>query len=185
MAGRFDPAKGHLIFLQAAAEIRKKRSDVTFVVAGGMMMGDVIPSLKDYHVRVKEYCHDAGMDADVIFLGHRNDMPDVLRSLDVYVCPSISEGFGLTVVEALACGVPVVTSATVGVLDLIAKESNVFIAETGNAASFAASIGQALTAKRKEIGISDVTAMSSFKHIGWAQYARRFEQVYAELSEND
>jgi glycosyltransferase involved in cell wall biosynthesis len=45
-------------------------------------------------------------------LGHRNDIPDLMRSSDILVLPSIEEGFGLVVVEAMACGcVPMVSEA--------------------------------------------------------------------------
>ncbi len=177
MAGRFDPAKGHLIFLRAAAEILRKRRDVMFVVAGGLLNSLVIPSLKVYHDRVMQYFANLGLEGYVKFLGHRADMPALMRSLDVYVCPSVSEGFGLTVVEALASGVPVVASRAVGALDLLANQPLVSIAETGDSSSFASSIIAALNPQK-------ILAPPPTREMGWDAYARRFEQVFETVSQS-
>jgi glycosyltransferase involved in cell wall biosynthesis len=67
---------------------------------------------------------ELGIDNKVIFLGHRKDMFSLYKSADVLVVPSLYEGYGASIVEALATGVPVV-SADVG----IAKEAGAIVVE--------------------------------------------------------
>jgi len=117
-----------------------------------------------------------GLQDQVLFLGHRNDIPDVMRSLDVAVCPSVSEGFGLTVAEAYAIGIPVVTGNTVGIVELLRNEPGMFIAETGDSNSFAAGIEQALA-----YGYESVPVHRPSKFGGWDAYARIFEECYQQL----
>ena len=59
---------------------------------------------------VRDYARAKGMDTRIHFLGYRSDVPSLLKTCDVYVHSSYSEGFGLSVAEAMACGIPVVVS---------------------------------------------------------------------------
>lgn len=75
---------------------------------------------------------ELGIEDHVIFTGSRRDIPDLLHAMDVYVLTSFSEGLSVSTVEAQACGLPCVLSATVseetdisGVVDFISlKESS-------------------------------------------------------------
>jgi glycosyltransferase involved in cell wall biosynthesis len=60
-----------------------------------------------------------GLENHVHFLGHREDVHPLLAGLDVYVQPSIQEGFGLAVIEAMAMKRPVVVSAVGGMLQTV------------------------------------------------------------------
>src|SRR5258706_7152374 len=99
MVGRFDPAKGHMVFVRAAARVLEQRDDVRFVIVGGLLNADAIPSLRQYYENVLREHQQLGLGDRLQFLGHRNEMPEIMRSLDLLVCPSLSEGFGLAVLE--------------------------------------------------------------------------------------
>lgn len=58
---------------------------------------------------------------DVIFTGSRNDVEDIIPSCDVLVLPSLSESFGLVLIEALACGKPVIGSNVGGITEIITE----------------------------------------------------------------
>jgi glycosyltransferase involved in cell wall biosynthesis len=62
---------------------------------------------------------DAGLDARVRFLGVRRDVPDLLRAADVFALTSVSEGASITVLEAMASGVPSVLTAVGGNGELV------------------------------------------------------------------
>jgi len=179
MAARFDPAKGHMVFLDAARELVRRHEKIRFVIAGGSMMDKVIPSLQGYEERVKAYCHEAGLDAHVTFLGHREDMGEFFRSLDLYVCPSLSEGFGLTVAEAFACDLPVVASRAVAAVELFADHPYLVLAEPGEGRSFAAAIDRLFWLLRS--GAKLPGPSTKLQLHSWRDYARRFEHLYEEV----
>ncbi len=63
----------------------------------------------------------------MIFLGWRNDIPRLLRASDFYVASSKSEGLGLNLIEAMACGLPVVASRNRGHEEIIAHGENGYL----------------------------------------------------------
>lgn len=66
--------------------------------------------------------HELGISHRVYFLGQRKDMPELMRAVNLLVFPSRYESFGLVILEALASGLPVVTSSSVGASDLVNGE---------------------------------------------------------------
>ena len=64
---------------------------------------------------------------DVIFTGSRNDVENIIPSCDVLVLPSFSESFGLFLIEALACGKPVIGSNVGGITEIITKDVGMLV----------------------------------------------------------
>lgn len=184
MVGRYDPWKGHKIFLEAASLVSRERRDVMFVIIGGALFADVFPFFKDYYNDVVEYAHQRELKDIVIFLPHRDDIPEVMRSLDVLVLPSISEPFGLLVLEALASGVPVVVSRTVGALEVVRDVPGVYVAERADPDSFADRIIEALDASaEKDTAPARRAVETVLNKLSWNEHARRMERIYASLEE--
>lgn len=102
---RLDEQKGHDVLLRAAARIPEAR----FVLAGD---GPERP-------RLEREAHDLGLGEQVAFLGHREDVPDLLAASDAFVLPSLYEGTPLAVLEAMAAGKPVISSAIHGTDELV------------------------------------------------------------------
>jgi len=98
--GRFTEQKRPLLFLEVICRILLQRDDVRFYMLGD---GPLLPELKRRIASLK-------VTASVTLLPPRDDIPDVLDSTDLLVLTSLYEGAPLTILEALACGVPVVAS---------------------------------------------------------------------------
>ena len=64
---------------------------------------------------------------DVIFAGSRNDVENIIPSCDVLVLPSFSESFGLVLIEALACGKPVIGSNVGGITEIITEDVGLLV----------------------------------------------------------
>jgi glycosyltransferase involved in cell wall biosynthesis len=186
MVGRYDPQKGHKVFLEAAARVVQQRPEVRFVVVGGVLFSDVFPFYKEYHDDVMQCHRRLDLGESVRFLSHRDDIPEVMRSLDLFVLPSIQEGFGLVVLEALASGLPVVVSEAAGAVEVIGDLPSVYVAETGNPESFAKKILQGLG---KADGQPDARARqldsgavhSDLTRFDWAEYSNKIEMIYATV----
>jgi glycogen(starch) synthase len=109
--GRITMQKGPEFFVRAAARVARHVDDVRFVMAGS---GDLLP-------RMVELARELGIDDRMEFTGFLRgaDVGRAYRRADVFVMPSVSEPFGLTALEAVHRGVPVVLSKTSGAAEVL------------------------------------------------------------------
>ena len=102
LVARYDPMKDHRTFLEAAARFVERRPDTRFVLAGGEIDKD--------NLQLTGLVHDLGLSGSVDLLGERADIESVMAALDILSLSSTAEGFPNCVGEAMACGVPCVTT---------------------------------------------------------------------------
>ncbi len=81
-----------------------------------------------------------GIAQRVHFLGFRKDVPAIMRCCDLFVFPSRYEPFGLVVTEALACGLPVITTAATGAGELLTDECGTVISDPSDIAALSAAM---------------------------------------------
>ncbi len=103
IVGRLEPIKDHSTFLKAAAILAKVQPDVRFVCIGG--------SSDSYLAQLRSLIGELGITNHVVFAGQRKDTHLVYSALDMLTLSSLSEGFPNVVGEAMACGVPCVTTS--------------------------------------------------------------------------
>ena len=106
-AGRLEPVKGFTHFVAAAHRIAEAAPEARFFLAG---QGAQMDNLRRQAVRLGERFQ---------FLGLRDDVPDLMAAMDVFVLPSLNEGMGRVLLEAGAAGTPAVATAVGGVPDII------------------------------------------------------------------
>ena len=112
--GDLNPRKGPDDFLHIAAQIAAQRSDVAFIVAGP----DTSPHGTD-RPRLEQLAQELGLQGRVGFLGALAETAPFYHALEIFVSASHSESFGLAIAEAMACGVPVIATATDGACEII------------------------------------------------------------------
>jgi len=107
---RFGLYKGHSFLISAFERVKKQ-----VPLAHLILVGD--GPLKE---KIQQQVAKAGLDESVHFLGQRDDIPKLLRAIDVFVLPSIgSEGMPLVILEAMAAGVPCIASLLSGIPEVI------------------------------------------------------------------
>lgn len=109
IVGRLVPVKNHALFLEAAAKVHAARPDARFAVVGDGELRDAIEVQVD----------TLGLHDAVVFTGWQRELAPVYADLDALVISSINEGTPVSVIEALATGCPVVTTAVGGLPDLL------------------------------------------------------------------
>lgn len=101
--GQFREEKNHLFLIDVFAQILKHCANGRLLLVGkGPMMEPAVAKAAEL-----------GISDKVLFLGARSDIPDLMQAMDVFVLPSIHEGFPVTTVEAQAAGLPCVISSGV------------------------------------------------------------------------
>jgi glycosyltransferase involved in cell wall biosynthesis len=108
---RFHPVKDHATLINAFATVARTRSDVDLMLAGD---GELRENLE-------RQVETLGLAGRVRFLGVRRDVPDVLMASDVFTLSSLSEASSLTLLEAMASGLPVVVTDVGGNPELVRR----------------------------------------------------------------
>jgi glycosyltransferase involved in cell wall biosynthesis len=140
--GRIVAQKRPLDFVRMCALLHRERPDVQFV-----MVGDT--TLESAGLEEETHREAERLGVPVLFTGFRADAPRIAAAFDVYVVPSMYEGLGRAVTEAMASGRPVVATAVNGVPDLVEPGSTGLLAEPGDPASLARSVGWLLDHPRE------------------------------------
>lgn len=94
---------------------------------------------------LKAQAAELGLQDSVLFAGFQSDMPAVAAAIDVAVLPSLFEGMGRVILEAMAAGKPVVASKTGGIPDLVKHGENGLLVQPGNQDSLEMALLEVLT----------------------------------------
>ena len=124
---RLDPLKDHLTALRTVERLARRRPDARLVLVGE---GPQQPLIQDFLT-------SRHLPGRVSLLGLRTDVARLLAAADVFLLTSISEGIPLTVIEAMAAGLPVVATAVGGVGEVIADGQTGLLAPAGDDAALA------------------------------------------------
>lgn len=118
VVGRVEPWKGQDVAVRMLAALVDRGMDAHLVLLGRRRS----PTWPEFDGAVVRLIRELSLTVRVTFAGHRRDVTGLLPALDVMVCASREEGFGLAIVEAMAAGVPVVATHCGGPGDIIDHE---------------------------------------------------------------
>ncbi len=167
--GRVTIQKGPEQFVKIAQRVLEKYHKVKFVLAGS---GDMLPHIIDMIV-------DMGLQNDILCAGFLtgDSLDRALYSSNVYVMPSVSEPFGLSALEAVEYGVPVVMSKTSGAAEVL---HNSFQAEFWDVDKMANEVIALL--KYPEVGELMVEqARKEIKYLTWHEQAKKIKEIYDNI----
>jgi len=118
--GRLDPRKGHRYLIEASVDIIRQYPEASILIIGS---GKMESSLK-------QVASSLGLsERNIRFLGVLKNTSEVLQSMDVFVLPSVEEGLGIAILEAMAAGVPVVATSVGGIPEIVTHgETGVLVA---------------------------------------------------------
>lgn len=107
MVGNFNSVRSQIVVAKALKEIdenKEYKERVEFYFVGGRCKGE-----EYFYDRCVAYCKEHGLEI-VHFLGVREDVPAILKSMDGFVYSSSNDTFGIAVIEAIACRLPIVVN---------------------------------------------------------------------------
>jgi glycosyltransferase involved in cell wall biosynthesis len=164
------PEKGHSTLLEAWKTVRQQRPDASLVLIGDGPLRKSIESS----------AADLGPGA-VRLTGIRDDVPALLKQLDLYVQPSLEEGLGIAALEAMACGLPVVASRVGGLPEIVKDNTTGVLVEPDNPSHLARVILGLLAEpeRRKRLGVTAREHVAEHHTVGGmvASYQSVYESV--------
>jgi glycosyltransferase involved in cell wall biosynthesis len=151
VVGNLLPDKGHHILIEALPRVIEQHPDVSLVFAGN----DPSPS-GEIKAALQAQAQRLGLADRVVLLGHRSDVACILAGLDVFVLPSLRETFSMAILEAMACGLPVVITNVGSLQEMVANGHEGFIVEPNDLTALADRLNLVLSdrGRAKAIGIA-------------------------------
>ena len=119
------PQKGHQYLVQAARLVLEQYPDVTFVMVGGEKFEGGIRELEELAQRL-------GIRERIIFTRFRSDVLRIMAGFDIFTLPSLYEGFGIVLLEAMSLGKPVIGTRVGGIPEVIEDGVNGYLVEPRN-----------------------------------------------------
>lgn len=126
--GELNKNKNHKVVLYALGQL--KDISLHYVICGKGKQLDIL----------KTIAAEQGITKQVHFMGYRKDIVDICSHSDVFVFPSLREGLGLAALEAMYCGLPLVTSRARGLVDIMENGVSGYLCEPNDVRAFANAI---------------------------------------------
>ena len=169
-AGRLADAKNYPLLIDAMALLRQRVPARLFILGQGELEGSM-------RARIAE----RGLGDAVVLCGFQKNPWKFIAKADVFALTSHYEGFGNVMIEAMACGVPVVATASAGTRDIVRDGHDGVLVENHDAASVAAALERLLgdTALRSRFGAA---AREGAKRFALHEVAAQYEATFGRLS---
>jgi glycosyltransferase involved in cell wall biosynthesis len=172
IVARLEPWKGHRYFIEAFAEVAPRFPHARVILIGDGSLRSELESM----TRQKK------LQERISFLGVRNDVAQLVNCLDLFVLPSLpGEGLPNVLLEAMACGKPVIATQVGGVPELVYNNQNGYLAPPGNAKALSETLAQALSnrARLQQLALAGKAAVE--KSFSLNQQIAAFQNTFDEL----
>lgn len=155
--GTLDEVKGHIYLIEAIFRVSKVRSDVLAVIVGSGPL----------ETKLRKEIKKLGLDKKVILIGREphNKIPLWINASDIFVLPSLNEGFPTVIPEAMACGKPVIGTNVGGIPDAISDEKVGILVNTADSEALAQAILDSLSREWLFEGIYEYAQKYSMRTI--------------------
>jgi sugar transferase (PEP-CTERM/EpsH1 system associated) len=168
---RLTPEKDHATLIAAFERVARSHADARLVLVGDGAL----------RATLEAQVEGLGLSSRTRFLGTRTDIPDVLRALDVFVLPSKVEGLGITLLEAMAAGLPTVATDAGGIPELVAPETT-RVVPIGDVEAMAAAMAWVLDHPAEARAMGEAGRRHVAAHFGVEAMVARYQALYAELA---
>src|SRR5207237_538470 len=170
MVANLRASKGYDHFVRTARLVTDAMPKVRFVAIGqtnGANYGELVRLIREL-----------GLEDRFLLLGFRQDVPQILADLDVFVLSSLTEGFSLATVEAMAAGKPVVVTRSGGPEEIVEDEQTGFLVPPADAAALARRICDVLQNGQLASALGRRAQAMVQTKFGLRRMVREYEALY-------
>lgn len=171
--GRISPEKGLEFLISATKDVVKVHPQAKILIVG--------EGNTQYLLALQAKVDELNLSSHVIFAGFHNNIPEVLRSIDIFCLPSLTEGFNRTLLEAMACGLPIVATEVGGNVEIIKDGLNGLLVPPRDSAALSSAIVDLLNNKSKARRIGTEARRIVEKSYSIETSVRQTEALYEEI----
>jgi glycosyltransferase involved in cell wall biosynthesis len=167
--GNLYPVKGHPVLLDALQRVATRAPGPWRLVVAGRGRNKAA---------LEERARELGLAEHVQFLGHRDDVPDLLAAADVFVMPSLREGLPLAILEAMFAGKAIVASGVGGIPEAITPGEHGLLVPPGDPVPLAEALLTVLSDASLRHRLGDAARRRADVEFRVGHMADRYERVY-------
>ncbi|MHC4944508.1 MAG: glycosyltransferase [Planctomycetota bacterium] len=166
---RLDPIKNHKLVLRAMKAVIAEEPSTRLLLVGDGPLKEELSQIVQ---------KDPAIQDAVLFLGERNDVPNILKNLDMFVLPSLSEGMSLTLVEAMAASLPIVVTEVGGNPAIITHKVSGILVPSDDHESMAKAVLDLLRDDDLSSRLAEGARKRFEEEYTIGQMVKRYRQVY-------
>jgi glycosyltransferase involved in cell wall biosynthesis len=170
--------KNHLFLLRAFAEVARELGNVRLLLVGQGFPGEQ-DNTED---ELRRFVAQHGLGEKVSFLGHRADVPELLRAMDVFCLTSLREGLPIGLIEAMAAGLPVVGTNVEGIRDVITPEEDGVLVEPGDVAALKNALARLAQDEQRRKALGRSGRRKAAEKYSLQRCVREYERLFAALA---
>ena len=155
---RLSPEKGILDLLSGFSQVIQSEPNLKLMIVGGYP-----EEHKGYYLKAKTLIEREHLTEHVRILGYRQDALEILKCMDFYISPSLSEGLPISLLEAFAAGVPAIATEIPGNKDVLSSSAFGVLSDPGSPKSIAQGIRKMLALSEQERNIITRNAFNRVK----------------------
>jgi L-malate glycosyltransferase len=174
IVGQLTPRKGQLETIEAFAHVAQSFPNAKLIVIGEALFNRDSEYAVTLHDTVKRH----GLTDRVLFLGQREDIRELTRTFDLAIVNSKAEPFGLTVVEAMASGTPVLATAVDGICEIVEHGRTGWLVTPGDREQLAEGIELLLADKNLRAQLSTAALATVRSRFAADRFIRDIERLY-------
>lgn len=167
---RLSQEKGHIYLVKAMQGVVQEFPLARLLIVGDGKMKQGLEGLR----------RELGLEKNIIFIPAVNDTLEVLPAMDIFVLPSLKEGLGLSLMEAMACQIPVVGSDIGGIKSLIQDNVNGLLVKPADAEGIARAITGLLKDREKAAKLGRQAGLFAAENFREGRMVQQTERVYLE-----
>lgn len=167
------PSKAYDVLIRAAAEVRKHAPETQFMAAG-----EAHPELSP---KLEVMIDELGLRGAFHFVGHRDDVQDLLAAMDIFVLSSTSEGFSIATIEAMAAGKACVVTRSGGPEEIIEDGRTGLLVAAGDSHALADGLLRMLESPAESAAMAEQARVAVEQRFSVRKMVSSYEDLYCEL----
>lgn len=173
--GRLVPVKSQDTILEAVHRLREESPEL------GRRLRCVLVGEGPERANLEQRIHQLRLEDCVVLAGEREDIPDLLACMDIFLLPSLGEGISNTILEAMAAGLPVIASDVGGNPELVQQEVTGLLVGTRDVAALSAAIARLAADPELRIRMGNAARKRIDADFSWENAVSSYLSVYDEL----
>lgn len=173
-ASRLSRRKGFRYAIDAFAKLYPRYPEMRLIIAGGE---------GEAEAELKEQARSLGLDQAVTFTGYipNEQFYQYYQAADVFVFPSFNEGMSNNMLEAMACGLPVIMTPTGGAEELVHEGENGYIIRMADSEDIAEKVERLIVNRDLALRMGQSSRKAAEK-MSWAHVAREYVEIYSRIA---